>query len=168
MEILIIILGSVLLLIGFAGCIVPALPGPPISYAGLLLLLFFDGMDQILSTNMLIWTAVAVVFVTIIDYVLPIWGTKKFGGTKAGVRGSTLGLLLAIFLSPVFGPIGFIVAPFVGALVAEIIAGQDNKVAMKSAIGSFIGFISGTLLKLVVSGWVTVAFIQALISYYST
>jgi uncharacterized protein YqgC (DUF456 family) len=166
MEIILIILGGVLLLVGFVGCIIPALPGPPISFAGLLLLLFMEGMDKILGSNMLLWTAVAVVLVTVIDYVLPIWGTKKFGGTKAGVRGSTLGLILAIFLSPVFGPIGFIVAPFVGALIAEIIAGQSKQVALKSAVGSFIGFISGTLLKLVVSGWITVAFIQALITYY--
>lgn len=115
---------------------------------------------------MLIWTAVAVIVVTVIDYILPIWGTKKFGGTKAGVRGSTLGLIVALFFSPTLGPIGFIVAPFLGALLAEIIAGQSKKIALKSAVGSFIGFVSGTLLKLIVSGWITVAFIQALINYY--
>jgi uncharacterized protein len=165
MEYVIIILGVLLLIIGFLGCIVPALPGPPISYGGLLLLLFLSGMNEIMENNMLIWTGVAVVFVTVIDYLLPIWGTKKFGGTKAGVRGSTIGLLGAIIF-PILGPLTLIVAPFLGALIAEIIAGQSKKIALKSALGSFIGFVGGTLLKLVVSGWVAFAFISALREYY--
>lgn len=165
MEYFIIAGGIILLLIGFIGCVIPALPGPPISYAGLLLLLFLEGMDQHLGTSMLIWTGAAVVLVTVIDYVLPIWGTKKFGGTKAGVRGSTLGLIGAIIF-PILGPFTLIVGPFVGAWIAELIAGQDNSVALKSAFGSFIGFISGTMLKLIVSGWVAIVFVNVLTKYY--
>ena len=165
MDYLIIALGIILLLIGFIGCIVPALPGPPISYGGLLLLLFLDGMNKYLDTPLLIWTGIAVVVVTVIDYVLPIWGTKKFGGTKAGVRGSTLGLIAGIVF-PIFGPLTLIIAPFFGAMIAELIAGQDNKVAMKSAFGSFIGFISGTMLKLIVSGWIAIVFGNVLTKYY--
>jgi uncharacterized protein len=165
MEYIVIIGGVILLILGFLGCIVPALPGPPISFGGLLMLLFLSGMNEIMETKMLVWTGVAVVLVTAIDFILPIWGTKKFGGTKAGVRGSTIGLIGALMF-PILGPITLIVAPFFGALVGEMIAGQNQKVALKSAIGSFIGFVSGTLLKLVVSGWVAYAFIAALREYY--
>lgn len=165
MEYVIITFGAILLLVGLIGCVIPAVPGPPISYAALLLLLFIEGMNEVLETRFLLITAGAVVLVTVIDYVLPIWGTKKMGGSKAGVRGSTIGLILGLIF-PIFGPLTIIVGPFVGALVAEIIAGKSNNVALKSALGSFFGFAAGTLLKLAVSGWISFAFIGALTDYY--
>ena len=91
----------------------------------------------------------AVIF--LLDYVVPIWGTKKLGGTKAGVRGSTIGLILGLLITIVF-PVGFIailLGPFIGAYIGEKNGGTDDKHAWRSAFGSFVGFLTGTFLKTV-------------------
>lgn len=85
-----------------------------------------------------------------LDYVIPAMGTKKFGGTKAGVIGTTIGLLVALFF-PVLGPFGIIIWPFVGALVGELLNKADKKTATKAAFGSFLGFLTGTFLKFMVA-----------------
>ena len=77
-------------------------------------------------------------------------GTKKFGGSKYGMIGTTLGLLVAIFF-PVLGPIGIIVWPFIGALVGELINKSDSKTAMRAAFGSLLGFLTGTFIKFLVA-----------------
>ena len=107
---------------------------------------------------MLIWLGVIVIAVTVLDYFLPIWGTKKFGGTDAGKRGSIIGLILA-FIFPILGPLTILVGPFAGAIVGELISGQDNQTAFKSGIGSFLGFVGGVVLKLGVVVYVGVKFI---------
>ena len=86
--------------------------------------------------------------VTVLDYIIPVWGTKKFGGTRAGVIGSTLGLIFGLIFFP---PIGIIIGPFAGAVIGEMIQKDDFNNALKSGIGSFIGFLLGTGMKLVVS-----------------
>lgn len=80
MEWLLIILGALLILGGLIGCIIPVLPGPPISYAGLLLLQLTDNAPFSTKTLM-IWLGVTI-FVTVLDYIVPVWGTRKYGGTK--------------------------------------------------------------------------------------
>lgn len=147
MDIFLIILGVILLLGGIAGCIIPALPGPPIGYFALAVLSFHSDVARHPSSKVLIWYGIAVLIVTILDYYLPVWGTKKFGGTKAGKNGSIIGLILAIFF-PVIGPLTILVGPFVGAVVGELLVGQSQKTAWRSGLGSFLGFVSGTILKL--------------------
>jgi uncharacterized protein len=144
MDILWIVLGSLLMLAGIAGCILPFLPGPPLSFVALLLQQLREPVP--FSTKFLVWWAVIATVVTLLDYVIPVYGTKKFGGTKYGVWGSTLGLVAGLF----FPPLGLIIGPFVGAFIGEMISSQNSHVAFKAAIGSFIGFLLGTLLKLVV------------------
>lgn len=99
--------------------------------------------------------AFVAVVITVLDYVVPIWGTKKFGGTKAGVRGSTIGLIVSMFVLPVlgitigpFGLLGVLAGPFVGAYLGEMLGGTSTEAALKSAFGSFVGFLAGTLMKL--------------------
>jgi hypothetical protein len=82
--------------------------------------------------------------ITLLDYYVPIYGTKRFGGTPAGTRGATVGLVIGLFL----GPLGIIAGPFVGALLAEIMAGTPSNRAFKSALGAFMGFIAGVFMKL--------------------
>ena len=82
----------------------------------------------------------------VLDYLIPIWGTKRYGGTRYGVWGCTLGFLLAFWI----GPWGVILGPFLGAFAGEMIAGQDSKRSLRAAWGSFIGFLLGSFLKIVI------------------
>ena len=146
MDLLWVIVGGILMLVGIAGCIVPIVPGPPISFVALLLLQLTEKAP---FDEKFLWTwGLITAAVTVLDYIIPIYGTKKFGGTKRGVWGSTIGLFAGLFLFP---PFGIIIGPFVGAFLGEMSTGQsDNKKALRSAFGSFIGFVAGTLLKFVV------------------
>ena len=156
MEYLIFLLAVVFIIVGIIGDVVPGLPGVPISYAAMILLHFFT--DITYSTEALIIYGILCVVITIVDYFVPIWGTKKFGGTKAGVRGSTIGLIVGVVVLPIlgivigpFGLIGILAGPFFGAYIGEKMTGVDDQLAWRSAIGSFVGFVAGTLLKVVYS-----------------
>ena len=147
MDVLLYIIGGLLLLVGLVGAIVPVLPGPPLSYVALLLFQFTDHFQW--STRFLIVWGIIAALVTVVDYVVPIWGTKKFGGTKMGVRGATVGLIVGIFFFP---PIGILLGPFLGAMIGELIQNsEDFNKAIKSASGSLLGFLLGTGLKLAVA-----------------
>lgn len=146
MDFVLIALAVILLLAGIIGCVVPLIPGPPLSYAAILLLQF-SSHSPFSEEFLVMWGAITIA-VTILDYWVPVYGTKKLGGTKTGVRGAAIGLVIGIFFYP---PLGIVVGPFLGALLGEIIAGQQFSRAVRSAMGSFIGFITGTLMKLAVS-----------------
>ena len=158
MDVVLIILGIVFLILGAVGCIAPIIPGPPIAYLSVLGLLLHSTIADQIQTKFLLLAAVLVIAVTVIDYFLPIWGTKKFGGTDAGKRGSIVGLILA-FIFPVMGPLTILVGPFAGAVIGELITGQNNKTAFRSGLGSFLGFVGGVILKLGVVGYIGYKFI---------
>lgn len=152
MNTLFIILAFLCAIIGIIGAIVPGLPGPPISWVALLLVHLSSVMDY--SPTFLVIMAVVAVIITILDYVVPIWGTKQFGGSKAGAKGSTIGLIVSVFVLPllgiVIGPmgiIGILAGPFIGAYLGEEMEG-NKKNALRAAFGSFIGFLAGTFIKL--------------------
>ncbi len=145
----------ILIILGFLGDVLPILPGTPISYAAMIAL----QIDHKPFSSTTMWVmGILCVVVTVMDYVVPAIGTKIFGGTKAGSRGSTYGLLVGILVLPIlgltFGPLGIgglLVGPFVGAFLAEKINGTNEDQALKSAFGSFIGFLGGTLMKIIYS-----------------
>jgi uncharacterized protein YqgC (DUF456 family) len=147
MDVVLIIIGIILLIIGFLGCIIPGIPGPPIAYIGLLIQVFKT--ENPFTTKFLIIWALIMVAVSALDYIVPVIGTKKFGGSKRGVWGSIIGLFAGIFFFP---PIGLIIGPFLGAFIAELTGGKETESALKAGFGSFIGFITGVVLKLVVTG----------------
>lgn len=157
MDFLLIVPGVILILIGLIGCIVPIIPGPPISYAGLILLHLTSAV-HFEQKFLMVWAGL-VVAVTALDYLTPIWGTKKFGGTKRGTWGATIGLLLGLVFFP---PIGIILGPFVGAVVGELTHSEDINKAFRSGLGSLVGFLLGTGLKFVVSGFITYHFFKQL------
>ena len=148
MDIFLLILGFILMLIGIIGSFLPILPGPPISWVGLLLLHFTSAINM--TWTFLGITLAIALLVFALDYVIPAIGTKKFGGTKAGVIGTTVGLVVALIF-PVFGPFGIIIWPFIGALVGELLNKADKKTATKAAFGSFLGFLTGTFMKFLVA-----------------
>ena len=143
MEWVWIILGIILIIVGISGSLLPLIPGPPIAYVGLLLQQLRDP-NPYTSKFLLIWAGI-VVLTLVLDYVVPIWGTKKFGGSKYGAWGCTFGFLLAFWM----GPWGVIIGPFLGAFVGEMIGGQDSRKSFKAAVGSFVGFLLGSFFKLV-------------------
>lgn len=149
-----IVIAIILAIVGIIGSIVPGLPGPPLSWIGLLLAFLshkLGGADMSL-TFVLIWLGVTVI-VSILDYTVPAKFTKLAGGSKAGSRGALIGMIIGIFLTP----IGMIPCSLAGAFLAEMF--QENKTAgqaFKAALGTFAGFLVGTGMKLIVS--VTMAF----------
>ena len=173
MDILLIVLGAICLLLGLIGCVAPVLPGVPLSYLGLLLLHWTDRVQ--FSWQFLVVWGVVVVVIQILDYFIPSWGTKKFGGTKYGVWGSTIGLFIGLFM----GPFGIVVGPFIGAVLGELIyfnrhpqttlsETEQNKNsnfnrALRAGFGSFIGLLTGTLIKVICCGVMIAYFVKELI-----
>ena len=163
MTTLIIIICAILLLVGLLGCFVPVVPGPPLAYIALLILTAFT--DYKCSDEFLWKWAGIVVLVTIADFWLQIYGVKKFGGTKKAINGTMIGLLLGIFTPP----IGFIVGPFVGALIGAYLDEKDDVIkVIKIASGALVGFIGGLVLKLVVSFYLIREFYLTLQLYFES
>jgi uncharacterized protein YqgC (DUF456 family) len=150
MDFILLGIGVLLIVIGLLGCILPIIPGPPLSFVGLIMLQLTDKGD--FSTNFLLIMGFLAVFVTVLDYIVPIWGTKRFGGSKAGVWGSTIGLIVGLFFFP---PIGIILGPLVGAIVGESLRGTEFKDSLRAGMGSLLGFLLGTGIKLISSGLMT-------------
>jgi len=148
------ILGIFLMIVGIIGCLVPVLPGPPLSFLGLILL-HITRFGQFTTTTLIILAAITVV-VTILDYIVPIWGTKKFGGSKYGTRGATVGLIIGLFL----GPVGIVIGPLLGAVVGELIFKDDMRYAIRAGFGSLLGFLTGIGLKLAASFVMTFYFVK--------
>jgi hypothetical protein len=154
-DYILLILGIFLMIIGIIGCLVPVLPGPPISFLGLILLHVTNRFGQFSTTTLIVLAAMTFV-VTILDYVVPIWGTKKFGGSKYGTRGATVGLIIGLFL----GPVGIVIGPLIGAIVGELIFKDDMRYALKAGFGSLLGFLTGIGLKLAASLVMTFYFVK--------
>ena len=145
MDLFLIILSFIFLLLGIAGSFLPILPGPLSGWIGFLLVY---QVSYVPSNNSFLWTTLFIAIgVFLIDYLVPIIGTKKIGGTRSGVIGSSIGLVFGLITH---GPFGIIIGSFRGAFLGELINNPTNKkAALKAAIGSLIGFINGFLLKLV-------------------
>lgn len=126
----------------------PVLPGTVISYIGMLCI-SFSSYSELSTLTLATWGIVAVV-VIVMDYVLPGYFSKKFGGTKAGVTGATIGTIAGIF----FGPLGIIFGPFVGAVIGEMLAEKLTfNQALTVGFGSMLSFLVGTLFKLIAGGF---------------
>jgi uncharacterized protein YqgC (DUF456 family) len=144
MDIFWTVLGALLILGGIAGSVAPLLPGPPLSYVGFLIIQLRS--DSPFTTKFLLIWAGIVIAISVLEYLIPIYGTKKFGGSNYGLWGCTIGLFAGIW----FGPWGIFLGPFIGAFIGEMIASNQSDQAFRAALGSFIGFLFSTLLKLIV------------------
>ncbi|GGK43767.1 MULTISPECIES: DUF456 domain-containing protein [Flavobacteriaceae] len=145
MDIALLIFGILLMILGVLGSFLPVLPGPITSWFGLLVL----HLSEAVPMN---WTFLGITFaiafiIWLIDYFIPAMGTKRFGGSRYGVIGTMVGLVLGILFFP---PLGLIIGPFLGAFVGELIKdNKDSKRALRAAYGSFIGFLTSTFLKFI-------------------
>lgn len=156
MDVVLVILAAVFLFVGLLGCILPMLPGPPLAYAGMLLLHLTDKV-QFTTGQLLVWLLLVVATV-VLDYVTPLLGSKYSGGSKWGERGCIIGTVVGLF----FAPWGIIIGPFVGAVVGELLGDKELSQALKSGFGSFLGFLFGTVLKMGVCGYFIWQFFKAL------
>lgn len=154
-----IILAVLLLVVGAIGTVAPVIPGVPLSWGGLLLLKFLSSTQDEISWTAIVLLGILTVGVTLLDNILPVWGTKKMGGNKKVVWGATIGLLVGFFL----GPWGIILGPFVGALTGGILSGTKFLHAVKHATGAFLGYITGLVLKLITVGLIAFFFLRILL-----
>lgn len=154
-----IILAVLLLVVGAIGTVAPVIPGVPLSWGGLLLLKFLPSTQDEISWTAIVLLGILAVGITLLDNILPVWGTKKMGGNKKVVWGATIGLLVGFF----FGPWGIILGPFVGALTGGILSGTKFLHAVKHATGAFLGYITGLVLKLITVGLILFFFLRVLL-----
>ncbi len=163
MDIFLVIIASLCIILGVLGSFLPILPGPPISWVGLLVLYLTDAVPM--NRSLIIVTFIIAILIFLLDYIIPAVGTKKFGGSRAGMIGTSIGLVVGL-LSPIPG--GIIIGPFIGAFIGEMFNKNDSKVAFKAAVGSFLGFLASTFIKFIVSIIYLGIFISKLWEYKST
>jgi uncharacterized protein YqgC (DUF456 family) len=150
-------IGSILMLLGLAGSILPILPGPPLSFIGLFLLALSKHFSPPLTPTLVIILAVVTILVTVMDYIIPSLGAKRYGASKWGVWGSVLGMVIGMFWSP----FGMLAGAFIGAVVAELLAGKKQWEALRAGWGVVMGTLFATVLRLGVSGVMTYYFVLA-------
>jgi hypothetical protein len=146
MDIVLVFISFLFMVLGVIGSFLPILPGPLTSWVGLLILHFTSAVPM--NWTFLIITFSVALAIWLLDYIIPAMGTKRFGGSKAGIIGTSIGLIVGL-IAPIPG--GIIIGPFCGALIGELINKSDFNKAIKSALGSFLGFLASTFIKFVVA-----------------
>jgi len=153
-----IFIGSILMLLGLAGSILPLLPGPPLSFIGLFLVALLRHFSPPLTPTLVIILAIVTILVIVMDYIIPLLGAKRYGASKWGVWGSVLGMAMGIFWSP----FAMLVGAFVGAVVVEWLVHKKKREALRAGWGVVMGTLFATILRLGVSGMMTYYFVRAL------
>ena len=152
MNTFMIVLAVILGIVGIIGSVMPGLPGPPLSWLGILLMYFFGGTNgagEPMSLTLLFVLLAVTIVVTVLDYVVPAWFTKMTGGSKYASWGAIFGLFAGLII-PLPG--GMLFTSILGAFLAELLlAGKDAVPSLKASLGAFLGFLSGTFMKLIVS-----------------
>jgi uncharacterized protein YqgC (DUF456 family) len=146
MDTFLIVLAGFFLLIGLIGCVVSKLPGTILCYLGIVILQYSTIAE--FSVHFFIKWGVLVIAVQGLDYFIPNWGNRKFGGSKKGVWGSLIGMFAGMY----FGPVGIISGAIAGAFIGELFAGKESNTAIHHAISSFTFFIFGTISQLIIAG----------------
>lgn len=154
-ETVLIVLGAVLQLAGLAGCVLPVMAGPPLNYAGLILLGLARGWETF-SPAYLIIMGVLTASSAALDYYLPLAGTKKYGSSKRGFWGAMIGMALGILFFP---PLGMIIGAFAGAVLGELTAGKPSAEALRAGWGAFVGVLLAMVFRLILSGVMTFSYI---------
>jgi uncharacterized protein YqgC (DUF456 family) len=156
---IIVIIGFILILLGLIGSVVPVLPGPPLSFLGLLLLAFFRNFEPPLTILLIVIMTFVTLAVTLIDHFLPMFGARKYGASKWAVWGAVIGMIIGFF----YPPFGVLIGAFIGAVLLEWLVQKKKGQALKAGWGVFISFLWGTALKLGLCGVMTYYFVKALI-----
>jgi uncharacterized protein YqgC (DUF456 family) len=160
LEVILVILGLIIAIIGIAGCIIPAIPGPPLNFLSLVILEM--AIDEAFTSDFYLLWGIITVVVTTLDYILPVLGAKVYKASSFGIWGSVIGMILGILFFP---PFGMIVGLFAGAVVGELIAGKQELEALKIGSVTFIASILMILIKLAASGVMTYYFVKRTSEY---
>ena len=160
MDVFLLLLALLFLILGIIGSFLPILPGPITSWFGFLIL-YLSGVTDF-SISLLITTFIIALIIWVLDFFIPAIGTKKFGGSKYGVIGTTIGLIIGV-ISPI--PFGILIGPFLGALAGELINKSKSNQAIKAAFGSFLGFLASSFIKFIVSVVYFGIFIKKVLTY---
>lgn len=143
MEYLLLILSLIFIILGYVGAFVPGLSGPPLAWVAILLIYFVTNIQ--LPLWVVIVTGVIAGLSLLLEWIIPAYGTKIFNGSKYGVRGSYVGMIIGIIV-PI--PFGFLIGPFLGAYIGELYMDpKDQGRALKAAFGTFIGFLLAILMN---------------------
>ena len=146
------------MLVGIAGCVLPILPGPVLIFLGLLILALLKDFFPPLTPILMIVMAILTVIVTIGDYMIPLWGAKKYGTSKWGIWGSVAGMAIGLL----FSPFGMLLGAVIGAVAVEWLVQKEKGKAFKAGWGVIVGSLLGAVLKLGVSGMMVYYFIRGL------
>lgn len=157
-EIIVIVIGSLFSILGIIGCIFPALPGPPLNYIALLLI-HFTGINEFTTTFLIVYLIINII-VQALDYVLPVYGAKRYGASKKGIWGSVIGMILGFFFFP---PFGVILGALIGAVAGELIAGKKESEAMRAGFATFIASLIMMVAKLALSVIMTFYFVKGVV-----
>jgi uncharacterized protein YqgC (DUF456 family) len=158
LDIALIILGFLCALIGLVGCVFPVIPGPPLSFLALILISLAKNWEPFSATFLLIMGGLAVV-VSILDYVVPVVGAKKYGASKPGIWISMIGMLVGVLFFP---PWGMLIGAFLGALAGELLAGKKGRKSLQAAWGVFVGNVVSIGFKLAYCGVILFFFVKAM------
>ncbi|HEY4504304.1 MAG TPA: DUF456 domain-containing protein [Candidatus Paceibacterota bacterium] len=137
----------IIVLLGLFGVIVPILPGVMLAWVGLLFYAFKTDFETISITTVIIFLVLSLATL-ILDLLAPIMGAKRYKASGRGIFGASIGFLLGVFF---LGPAGIIVGPFLGALLGELSHGGNNGQVVHTAVGTLVGFLFSTLVKLCVA-----------------
>ena len=156
-DVAFIAIGVLLVVVGLIGCIIPGLPGTPLCW-GALLLAHFTSLSSITWIPIII-LGILTVIVEILNIFVPSMLTKASGGSKAGSIGSTIGVFAGLFLGSIWT---ILAGPFVGALIGEMVHDSSNmKRVFKSAVFSFLGFLTGSGIRLIVSAIIITEWVKS-------
>jgi len=158
LEITVMILGSILICLGLAGSFLPVLPGPPLSFIGLFLLALVKKFSYPLTPILIILMGLLTITAVVADYIIPVWGAKRYGASTWGLWGSVAGMVIGMF----FSPFGMLLGGLIGAVVAEWLIHRETGQALRAGWGVIVGTLLGTVLKLVISAVMAYYFVRAL------
>lgn len=146
MEIILFIMAGLFMILGLLGSFLPVLPGIPLSWIGLLIFYLIPGIG--VNYLFLGITLAVAILIYILNLIVPALGTRKFGGSRKGMIGATIGLIIGIF-APF--PFAILICPFLGAFIGELMNKSDSRTAGKAAFGSFIGLLASSFMEFIVS-----------------
>jgi uncharacterized protein YqgC (DUF456 family) len=147
-EIVLFVITLVVMLVGLAGVVLPLLPGVPIIFGAALVSALLTGFSSISGQTIIVFAILTVVSL-VLDWVASVIGIKRMGGSYAGMIGAFIGMIVGLLL-PGVGLVGFVIGAFVGAYAMELLFNKDSRVALRAGLGSFLGFLAGGLMKLVI------------------